>query len=442
MLFLLLFSCNESSVDYKQKAVKALDRGDFTQALIDINKAIKLAPDSVDNYSIRVAIYDLTGQYENELSDLKKIIEMRGTKNKTLNAYHQKAVVELSLGLYKDALQDIDYFIENRDTIGSLAEAFLNKASILYMLEDVDNSCKFYKLAIDNNYEQNIELELQAYIGLANLAQSPQEAFGYLNQVILKDDNHAMAYGSRGELYFNLGKIPEAYSDLTKSLLLNPNDATVNFNIGQLHANYFNNMDSALYYYKKAINLSPESPNNDGVYMNVAIINHNNGKLNDALANFKKAESFNSENDILLFNYAMLLSDLERNKEALDKITKAIEINATDETYFNLKGAILIDMSLMDDAIKEFLKAINLNKNYGGAYYNLGYVYGEQNNHSLSIKYYSKAVDLNFELESTLVNLALQKIKNNNISSACSDLNRAYQLGRTDILPLMNKYCR
>lgn len=306
----------------------------------------------------------------------------------------------------------------------------------------MNNSYKFYELAIEENHGQNVELESQALIGLANLSKSPQEALEYLNKVILVDDKNAMAYGSRGEIYYNLEKTSEAYSDLKKSLSLNPNDATVNFNIGQLHMYYFNNTDSALFYYGKAINLSPQSPNNDVIYMTIAVVNHQNGKLNDALKYFKKAESFNSENDILLYNYAMLLSDLGNNKEAVEKISKAIDINPKDETYFNLKGSILIEMSLFDDAVKEFTKAININKKYGGAYYNLGYIYGEQNNHSLSIQYYSKAVELNFDLEATLVNMALQKIKINDILGACSDLNRAYQLGRTDILPLINRHCK
>lgn len=48
----------------------------------------------------------------------------------------------------------------------------------------------------------------------------------------------------------------------------------------------------------------------------------------------------------------------------------------------------------------------------------------------------------NFDLEATLVNLALQEIKANKKASACAHLEEAYQLGRTDIKPLMNKYCK
>jgi tetratricopeptide (TPR) repeat protein len=439
----LLISCSNPNTN-KAKAIKFFENNNYEQALVEINKAIETEPDSVSHYSLRVMIYDLTGRYKEELSDLNKIIDLNNRYNdsKSLNVHHQRAVIEIDLGLYKDALSDINYFIENKDTIGSLSEAYINKASILYKLDDYENSHKYYELALKENNGENNSIESMALIGLANLSTSMQEALSYLDKVISLDDKNAMAYGSRGAIYIELGKIKEAYSDCKKAISLNPDDATVNFNFGQLHANYLNNSDSAIYYFEKAINLSPQSPNNDEVYMNMAVLKHNKGKLDEALHDFKKAESFNANNDILLYNFAMLLSDLGKNKEALDKISKAIDINSKDETYFNLKGSILIDMSLFNDASKEFFKAIEINQNYGGAYYNLGYLYGKLNNCALSIRYYNKAVQLNFDLEATLVNLALQKIKNNEISSACADLERAYRLGRTDIEPLINEYCK
>lgn len=60
--------------------------------------------------------------------------------------------------------------------------------------------------------------------------------------------------------------------------------------------------------------------------------------------------------------------------------------------------------------------------------------------YELSISFYNKVVVLNFDLQSILVNLALQEIKVNKVSDACSHLERAYKLGRTDVKPLIDKY--
>jgi len=231
------------------------------------------------------------------------------------------------------------------------------------------------------------------------------------------------------------------YDDLNTAIKLNPNDAIINYNMGQLFAVYTDRLDSAILYFEKALELSPQSPNNGEIYMNLAAVRHRTGNLEKALAEFEKAEVFLPENDLLLYNYAMSLSDVGSNKDALLKISKAIDINPNDAEYFNLKGTIFLELSSFIEAKAEFKNAVRLNPKYGGAYYNLGYLFGELNDHTQSIKYYDHAVNLNFELESTLVNRALQKMKINRTTDACEDLKRVYKLGRTDIKPLMERNC-
>lgn len=440
-VLILFFSCSNPS-QHKKKAEQYFNEKKYENALSEINKAIESEPDSISHYTLRTLIFDFTGRYKEEISDLSKIIELNKKKNsKSVNAHHQRAVVQSQLGLDNEALLDIDYFIDNRDTVGSLKEAYLNKASILYKLKDYKNSVKFYELVLNENNGKEKSIDSQALVGLANLSKSPKDALKLLNKAIFVDDKNGLAYGARMSIYMDLGKITKAYDDSKKSISLSPDDAMLNFNMGQLFANYINNRDSAAKYFEKAIKLSPQSPSNDMIYMNLAVIKHQLGKLDNALADFQKGETINPKNDLLLFNLAMLLSDLDKNEEALEKITNAININSRDAEYFNLKGTILLDLSSVNEAEEEFKKALEINPKYGTASYNLGYLFGEQNDYVQSIKYYDKAVLLNFDLEATLVNRALQKIKINNRSGACADLERAYKLGRTDIKPLIEKNC-
>lgn len=438
----MLVSCVNPK-DKREEANRLLEDGKFDEALIAINKAIELEPDSVINYAIRIFIYDATGKYEEEIADLTKIIELN-KNSKSLKAHHQRAVAHIQLGQYDKALSDIDYFIENigADTIGNLAEAYLNKASILYKLSEFPKAKEFYELTILENDGKEKAIESQAFVGLANLSKSPKEALKILNKAIEVDENNSMAYGARAVLFMDVfGNITEASKNLKTAIRLNPHDAVLAFNMGQLFANYTDQLDSAVLYYEKAIGLSPQSPNNGEIYMNLAVIRHQTGKLDKALIDFKKAETIIPESDLLLYNYAMALSDFGNKKEALSKISKAITINPNDAEYFNLKGTILLGLSSFDEAEIAFKKAISLNHRYGAAYYNLGYLFGELNNHIQSIKYYDKAVNFNFDLESTLVNRALQKLEIHRTSDGCADLKRAYYLGRTDIKPLIDKHC-
>jgi|GEM_PF-491335 len=438
----LLTSC-ENAKEYHTDAKKYIKENKYELALNSINSAIQLEPDSVDHYTIRMIIFDITGRYEEEILDLNKIIDLNTKQNsKSINAHQQRAIAQLRSGLYNEALSDINYFIENRDTIGSLAEAYIIKGSCLWKLGDSKNSKIYYELALkENNSNKNL-IESEALVGLANLIESPQAAIELLNKAISINDKSGLAYGARMERYMSLGKVTQAYEDSKRALILNPDDATIYFNMGQLFSNYLSNSDSAVKYFEKAIKLSPQSTSNGLIYMNLAVINHQSSKLESALANFQKAESFDSKNDLLLYNYALLLADLNKNTEALEKISNAIDINSSDAEYFNLRGSILLSLSLLENAEKEFKKALEINPKYGTAFYNLGYLFGEQNNHEESIKYYGKAILLNYDLKATLVNRALEKIKIDNTLGACADLELAYKLGRMDIKSLIEKNCR
>ena len=447
-IFITIFffvSCNNPSL-YKKEAKKYFREKNYELSLVEINKAIEAEPDSISNYVLRWQIFDLTGKYKEEITDLNKIIELNSkVKNKSLYSHYQRSIAQLQLGFYNEALIDINYFIDNGGNAFSLTEAYINKASILYKMNDFKNSEKFYNLAISENNGKDKSIESQALIGLAYLTKSLNESLRLLDKAILIDDKNATAYNSRATIYMTLNKIDLAYNDLVKAIhLSNPNEkniATLYYNLGQIYMNYKNNEDSAAKYYEKAIHLSPQSPDNGLIYTNLAIIKHHAGKMELALKDFEKAEAINPQNDILLYNFSLLLNDLKRNSEALEKINKAIAINPKDADYHDTKGTICMDLASINEAIAEYEKAIKINPNSGRTYYNLGYLYGDTKKSDQSIKYYDKAILLNYDLKSSLVNRALEKRKIKNISGACADLKKAYNLGRTDTKSLIDELC-
>ena len=438
-----LASCQNTKQD-EIKAKQFFDEKNYEKALNEINKIIKLEPDSINNYVLRAMIYNSLGKYEEDILDLDKIISFKKSQNKdsiSLMAFHQRALAEAQIGQYKKALSDIDVFINNRNTIGSLSTAYINKASILGQSGNSENAQKYYELAIKENNKKDKSIDSQALVGLANLTKTLSKELIYLNEAISTDDKNPLAYANRSAVYFEIGKNNEAFSDSKKAILLDPSNSLVYSNLGKFYANYINNYDSALFYFQKAIELSSNSVENSKLIMNSAVINHRLGRYETALIAFKKAEETNPKDDVILYNMALLLSDMKNQDEALDKISKAIILKANNPEYLDLKGSILIDLNKFDEASEAFLSAIKLNQNYGRAYYNLGFLYGEQKNHKQSIKFYSNAVKLNYNLEETLVNLALEKIQDNQRGSACDDLKKAYRLGRKEIKSLISKYC-
>lgn len=432
----LLVSCQYKAS--KEKAMEYWNNNQFELALAEISNAIELYPDSSSFYAFRVAVYEVMSKYNEELKDLDKIIQLNQNEREVMVAYHQRSIVKSNLGLYKEALADIDYFISQQKASSTdLPTAYLNKASILYQLNDAVSAKAFYSMALSNATN---DIKVSVYLGLSNLADNRHDALELLDKAMELDENNALVLANRATIYLEQGDIEKAISNSKKSFNLDPYNAPNNFNIGQIYAHYLNEPDSAMKYFERTIKLEPHSVQSASAYINLAMMENNNGDSKKACQYAEKAIELMPNNEEFQYNYAHILSDMGKNREAIDAISKAISINPQEVEYYNMKGAILIEMLKFKDAVSIFQKCIEIDPNFGGAYYNLGYIYEQQNNHELSISFYNKAALLNFDLQSTLVNLALQEIKVNKVSDACSHLERAYKLGRTDVKPLIDKY--
>jgi tetratricopeptide (TPR) repeat protein len=439
-LIFLVFSCQEQKAS-KKLAENYFKEQNYEQALAELDKLIKHEPDSINHYSLRVMTYSNLGMFKEEIQDLNKIIELN-IGSKSINAHNERAIAYIRIGENSKALEDINYVIENKEDSSDINQAYIQKASILYVLNDLESSKEFYQKALELNNNKDKGITTQALIGLSNISKDVNESLKLLNKAIEIDSENGMAFGARGAIYLEQENIEKAFKDFQKAKKYDSNNPDIHFNIGQLYANYANNLDSATYYFEKAIKLAPQSQKNDMIYTNLGVIKHRSGRLTEALKDFETAEKLNSENDLLLYNYAMLLSEEKEYTKALLKINKAIEINSIDPEYYNLKGTILMDKSNFNESERAFKKAIEINPNYGTPYYNLGYLKSNQNNIKEAISYYDIAIQLDFDLPATLVNRALLLAKLNKNQEACSDLNRALKLGRTDIKTLIERNCR
>ena len=383
----MLASCQHKSS--KEKAKEYWNNNQFELALIEISDAIKEHPDSSSFYTFRAAIYDIMSKYDAEINDLNKIIELNESEKSILFAYHQRAVAKLSLGLLEEALKDVDYFIAHQETLSDeeIAEAYINKASILYELNDKVRAKENYHLALSN---ENDNIKANAYVGLANLAENPQDALDLLNKAVKIAPDNVEALANMATIYLEQGDVERAYSNAKKSFTFDPYNAPNNFNIGQIYALYLNQPDSAKKYFERAIKIEPYSIKSVPAYINLAIIEGNSGNLQNAYKYAQKAVELKPEDDGIQYNVAQILSDIQKTKEALSAVSKAIEINPAEVEYYNLKGAILIDMQKFNEAIKVFHTCIEIEPNFGGAYYNLGYIYGEYVQHLIEEMHWEK----------------------------------------------------
>lgn len=109
--------------------------------------------------------------------------------------------------------------------------------------------------AFEIRYADDLLIEANAHHKL----KAYSEAVSAYTQVLDLDDGITKAYMHRGAAYLELGEFVPALRDVEKALKMNPEDAEVNFHMGNICYDQ-DDMRNAVKYYKRAINLRPGYP--------------------------------------------------------------------------------------------------------------------------------------------------------------------------------------
>jgi len=160
-------------------------------------------------------------------------------------------------------------------------------------------------------------------------------------------------------------------------------------------ANENNNLVLAEKYYRKAIELNPNSAsayNNFGIWLA-----KDEGRRVEAEESFRKAIELNPNDASAYCNLGILLAkDESRRVEAEKYYRKAIELNPNFADAYNNLGVLLNeDEGRRVEAEESFRTAIELNPNDASAYYNLACLNSLTGNKSEAFDYLKQAVEMN-----------------------------------------------
>jgi len=196
-----------------------------------------------------------------------------------------------------------------------------------------------------------------------------ERADSILVKIIKADSKNLPALHVLGLIKASQKKYQEAADLLSKAARLNPNEASIRYNLAKALSDSGSD-EEALPHHKKAVELIPNNP-----------------------------EAW--------LNYGKTVSNLNRFEEALNLFDKAILINPNYEEAWSNKGNTLHELKQYDQAIKAFLKAISINENFAAAYYNLGITQQEMHCLDEAIISFKKSISLNYNSASSNWNLAL-----------------------------------
>ena len=192
--------------EYFYSGVKAQQRGQDSEAIQDLTKAIELKEDYAEAYYARGLAYDRKGEYDQAIQDLTKAIEL---KEDYAEVYYDRGSAYHSKGEYDQAIQDLTKAIELKE---DYAEAHAFRGLAYACKGEYDQAIQDLTKAIELK-EDYVEAYLicgSAYHSKGEYDQAIQD----LTKVITLKEDYVEAYLARAIAYRSKGEYDQAI-DLT-----------------------------------------------------------------------------------------------------------------------------------------------------------------------------------------------------------------------------------
>lgn len=217
---------------------------------------------------------------------------------------------------------------------------------------------------------------------------------------------------------------------------------------------YSGDMDVALTYYKKSVNVSMELQDTLGMsagFNNIALIHYSQGNAQEALDfHYKSLDLSRGGNDLdgmgtSYSNIGIIYHDLKDYEKALEYYQKALEIgeknNSKDlvETAKNNIAEVYMEYKAYDKALKLLEECLQLNTemnhSWGKAisFSNIGAVYYEMHEYERALKNYEEGYRIASDLQEkqvlaeTLLGIGESKLRLGRINEAEKALEKSYE---------------
>ncbi len=172
------------------------------------------------------------------------------------------------------------------------------------------------------------------------------------------------------------------------TLARNPNAFLAYNNLGSVLSGK-GRVEEAIAYFKKTLEFNPdffEAHNNLGnALLRV-------GRLDEALDHFNQAVAIAPASATSHYNFGNALMKAGRLDEAIVQLRKALDLQANYPEAHNNLGAALMRLGRLDEAMIHHQKALALNPNYAEAHYNLGCIFDQQGKREAAINQYQEAI--------------------------------------------------
>jgi tetratricopeptide (TPR) repeat protein len=348
VIFLPSFSCPQSLNSLIQSGQNYLMKGQFVEALEQLNFAILKEPASSELYFLRgYAKYSLDDFIGSE-EDYNKSIGLSPFK---AEVFVNRAVVRCERLNYNGAFED-------------LASA--------HRLDSA-NADVYFNLG-------RIKLILKKYYA----------SLGDCNTAIRLGYKHESIYLLKGSSEWGLKRYDEAIADFKKAVEINPANPWPFIQLGSLWLEQ-NKVDSSIRYYDRAILVDS---NNVYALFNRSLARAKVPDPEGALNDLNKVIRLSPYNSYAYFNRAILYIDKNEKLRAILDLTKVIRLNPKNIVSYYYRGMLKTDTKDYSGALEDLNKTVELSPDYADAYYARFQVRNKLKDYTGARKDYKQAFEL------------------------------------------------
>jgi len=233
-----------------------------------------------------------------------------------------------------------------------------------------------------------------------------------------------------GMVYKKEGKMAEAKAVFLQAIEMEKSGEIAYKSSEQLGIIYATQGDfeNAVYFLKKAIQLSPNSAK---YYYNLALVEYKRGKVEQTIINLKKAAQLKNDNPSIYSYIARLYEELGKNYEAEKALVKALDMAPMNTaTLLHLSDNYIRQgkFNVAVDTLKKLLRLSTKTLERADAYYNLGRVYTELKDFDLAKKYLKKAIEIDETDEDKLISLGRIYVEEHNPQKTISLYKKALKI--------------
>lgn len=219
--------------------------------------------------------------------------------------------------------------------------------------------------------------------------QNFAEAADLIDRAIVLDPGNATVHSNRGNVFRMQGQNEDALASYERALVLFPESVDALVNRGDVLLG-MGRHEAALASYDELLLLAPDHRD---VQIKRCRVLEFLGRFEDALTGYDRALAIRGDDPQVLFLRGMVLEKLMRHADAVENYDRALAIKPDSAKIHNDRGIALRRLQRRTEALDSFDRALALNPEFAEAHNNRGALLSDMGRHAEALESYDLALE-------------------------------------------------